>query len=469
MINEEQFTGNEDKMLTMKLSEISIVCGGRLIGDGSIDITNITTDSRTAKRNGLFAALVGERTDGHKYIKTALDNGAAAVICEKQPSEQNINYILVGSTLKALQDIAAYMLKKSGIPSVEIGGSVGKTSTKEAVASVLEQKYSVLKTEGNYNNDLGVPLTIFNIKKDNNAAVIETGIDDFGQMELLSSIVRPYICILTNIGDCHLENLGDRAGVLRAKSEMFNNIRPDGHIILNGDDEYLSPLKDINGKHPIFFGLDPKNDIFADNIKNEGLKGSSCDIHTSKGIFNAVVPKPGEHMILNALAATGAGLIMGLSLEEIKKGIEGQQSISGRFNIINKNGIKIIDDCYNANPMSMKASLESLSHAQGRTVAVIGDMGELGENEIKLHEEVGITAAKFNINLICCIGKLSAYMARAAESNGKSEVLHFETVDEFNKQAHKLIKKEDTVLVKASHFMKFDSIVSALTETVLDN
>ena len=456
-------------MLTMKLSEISMVCSGRLVGDGSIDITNITTDSRTAKRDGLFAALVGERTDGHKYIKTALDNGAAAVICEKQPTEQNINYILVDSTLKALQDIAAYMLKKSGIPSVEIGGSVGKTSTKEAVASVLEQKYSVLKTEGNYNNDLGVPLTIFNIKKENNAAVIETGIDDFGQMELLSSIVRPYICILTNIGDCHLENLGDRAGVLKAKSEMFNNIRQDGHIILNGDDVYLAPLRNINGKHPIFFGLNPKNDIYADNIKNEGLKGSSCDVHTSNGTFNVIVPKPGEHMILNALAATGVGLIMGLSLEEIKKGIESQKSISGRFNIINENSIKIIDDCYNANPMSMKASLESLSHAQGRTVAVIGDIGELGENEIKLHEYVGLEAAKFGINLICCIGKLSAYTAKAAETNKKSEVLYFETVDDFIKEAHRIIKKDDTVLVKASHFMKFDSIVYALTETILDN
>ena len=452
-------------MLTMKLAELCRACGGSLIGDGEIEITDITTDSRTAKRGSLFAALVGERTDGHKYINTAFEKGASAALCEKQPDENGAaSYILVGSTLKALQDIAAYILKKTDIPTVEIGGSVGKTSTKEAVASVLEQRYSVLKTDGNFNNDLGVPLTVFGIKEENNAAVIETGIDDFGQMELLSSIVRPYICILTNIGDCHLENLGDRSGVLRAKSEMFDNMRENGHIILNGDDAYLAPLKDVHGVKPVFFGLDKKNDIYADKIESMGLNGSTCKIHTASGSFFVKVPKPGVHMIYNALAATAAGIIMGLSLDEVKRGIEGQENVGGRFNIIDRDGIRIIDDCYNANPMSMKASLEALSSSKGRKVAILGDMGELGENEKKLHEDVGGYAAEDGINEVYCIGSLSRYMADAARVNPDCHVLHFETVQDFIGEMPRLIRKGDTVLVKASHFMKFDDIVKALTE-----
>ena len=447
----------------MSLKEISEACGGKLISGENTEITNIVTDSRQAKDGSLFAAIKGERTDGHRFIGTAVQQGAAAVLCENAPENTDIPYILTGSTLKALQDIAAYMLKTAAIPVVGIGGSVGKTSTKEAVASVLSQKYSVLKTEGNFNNDLGLPLTVFNLKEENNAAVLEMGISDFGEMHLLASIARPDICVLTNIGDCHLENLGNREGVFKAKSEMFDFIEPSGHIILNGDDEYLSTVGEVKGIRPVFFGLKKSNDIRADDVRSEGMRGISCNIHSENETFRVNIPKPGIHMVYNALAAAAAGFIMGLTSGEIKRGIEAQENVGGRFNVIEANGITIIDDCYNANPMSMKASLESLSRADSRKAAVLGDMGELGENEAGLHRQVGAFAAGLDIDLIVCIGKLSRYIAEEASKNSRIQVVCFEDAAGFLEKKDTLIKNGDTVLVKASHFMDFGTVVEALS------
>ena len=455
-------------MIAMTAEEICRACQGTLIGDGSVQITNITTDSRTACAGSLFAALKGERTDGHRFIPTAAQNGAAAFLCEEKPEETDGTIILTGSVLAALQKIAAYMLQKKSIPVVGIGGSVGKTSTKEAVASVLEQKYSVLKTEGNFNNDLGVPLTVFRLEEEMNAAVIEMGIDDFGQMTVLASITRPNICVLTNIGDCHLENLGDRDGVLRAKSEMFDYLTPQDHIVLNGDDAHLSSIREVKGIRPVFFGLDPSNAFYADEIENAGLSGSSCRIHTPDGTFRVLVPKPGVHMVYNALAAAAVGRLMGLTPAQIKNGIETMGSLRGRFNIIRENDLQIIDDCYNANPMSMKASLTSLNAAQGRKAAVLGDMGELGENEETLHREVGAYAASLQLDAVYCIGKRSVWIAEEAAKNPKTAVRTFEKAEEFLEELPALIHPGDTVLVKASHFMAFDRIVDALTQTVLD-
>ena len=449
----------------MYLEEISKACGGQLISDvKDIVITNITTDSRQAKKGCLFAAIKGERTDGHKFIGSAAQLGASAAICERPPEDTKIPYILTGSTLKALQDIAAYMLRKADIPVVGIGGSVGKTSTKEAVAAVLSQKYSVLKTEANFNNDLGLPLTVFELKDENNAAVLEMGISDFGEMHLLASIARPDICVLTNIGDCHLENLKDRDGVFKAKSEMFDFLQPDGHMVLNGDDEYLSSVGEINGVHPVFFGLKKENNVWADDIQPDGMNGTRCIINAEGFKFSVRIPKPGIHMVYNALAATAVGMIMGLSAEDIKRGIEEQENVSGRFNVIEKNGITVIDDCYNANPMSMKASLESLSHADSRRVAVLGDMGELGENEEELHRQVGRFAAGLDIDLIVCIGGLSRYIAEEASKNPAIKTKCFDCVRDFLNEKKSLINEGDTVLVKASHFMNFSEIVNAFCE-----
>lgn len=455
-------------MIEMTMGEIARACGGVLTGDPDICIKEITTDSRKAAAGVLFAALKGERADGHSFIPAAAKQGAAGVLCEEAPKETEIAYICVPSVMKALQEIAGTMLQKANIPVAGIGGSVGKTSTKEAVASVLSQKYSVLKTQGNFNNELGVPLTIFSLQPENNAAVIEMGIDNFGQMHTLASIVRPNICILTNIGDCHLENLGDRDGVLKAKSEMFDFVTKQDHIVLNGDDAHLKTLTEVNGVKPVFYGLSPENAFWADQIKDEGLAGERCVIHTPEGSFSVLVPMPGIHMVYNALAAAAAGMLSGLSLEQIKSGIEGQKAVSGRFFRIEENGIHIIDDCYNANPASMKASLSSLAKAGGRKVAVLGDMGELGNQEAELHAQVGTYLASLDINAVYCIGTLSAHISREAGKNPAIQTAQFPDAECFQKALPSLIRTGDTVLVKASHFMHFEKIVDALRRSTLE-
>lgn len=386
------------------------------------------------------------------------------MICEQAPEHPAGAYILVESSLQAIKDIAEFYRKQLDMKVVGITGSVGKTSTKEMIASVLSEKYRVLKTLGNFNNELGLPLTVFRLREEDEIAVLEMGISNFGEMHRLSKIARPDICVMTNIGQCHLEFLGDRDGVLRAKSEIFDYIAEDGTIILNGDDDKLATLHDVKGITPVFFGINSDRKIYATNIHSLGLKGIACTICTEQGDFDVTIPIPGYHMVYNALAGTAVGLSLGMTTEEIKRGIEKLESLSGRFHIIETGEYTVVDDCYNANPVSMKASLKVLHDALGRKVAILGDMGELGENEKQLHEEVGAEAGKQDIQLLICVGTLSAHMAMSAkETNPQMQVVHMDTLEEALEAIPKLLQKEDTILVKASHFMHFEKIVEVLT------
>lgn len=353
------------------------------------------------------------------------------------------------------------------IPVVGITGSVGKTSTKEMIAAVLELKFQVLKTLGNFNNELGLPLTVFRLREEDEIAVLEMGISDFGEMHRLASIAQPNTCVITNIGTCHLENLGDRDGVLKAKTEVFDHLKPDATVILNGDDDKLVTVKEVQGRRPIYFGLNEEFPLYADEIESKGLKGIACRIHTPKGTFSVVVPIPGHHMVYNALAGTAVGLAYGMELSEIQKGIESLQSLSGRFHIIENEKYTIVDDCYNANPMSMKASLGILKDAMGRKVAILGDMGELGENEKELHREVGTFAGNCGIDLLICVGTLAKEIAGAAKESSiqaekQLEAVSFDTLEELLMHLGEQVKQGDTILVKASHFMNFGKIVEAL-------
>ena len=347
---------------------------------------------------------------------------------------------------------------------VGITGSVGKTSTKEVIASVLAQKYNTLKTQGNFNNELGLPLTIFRLRDEHEMAVLEMGISDFGEMHRLAKIARPNTCVITNIGLCHLEFLKSRDGILKAKTEIFDYLQPDGHIILNGDDDKLVTVQEAKGIKPVFFGVENHQGIWADEIKPEGLKGISCCIHAGEESFSVLIPVPGRHSVYNALAATAVGLTYGLTIEEIRRGIESLQSVSGRFHIIETPKYTVIDDCYNANPISMKASLDVLTDALGRKVAILGDMGELGADERKMHQEVGKYAAEKEIDVLLCVGELSTDMAEAAKAvNSKTQVRHFTNKENLMKEIPEILEKGDTVLVKASHFMEFGEIVEKLS------
>ena len=273
--------------------------------------------------------------------------------------------------------------------------------------------------------------------------------------------------MITNIGTCHLESLGDRDGVLKAKTEVFDHLKPDATVILNGDDDKLVTVKEVQGRRPIYFGLNEEFPLYADEIESKGLKGIACRIHTPKGTFSEVVPIPGHHMVYNALAGTAVGLAYGMELSEIQKGIESLQSLSGRFHIIENEKYTIVDDCYNANPMSMKASLGILKDAMGRKVAILGDMGELGENEKELHREVGTFAGNCGIDLLICVGTLAKEIAGAAKESSiqaekQLEAVSFDTLEELLMHLGEQVKRGDTILVKASHFMNFGKIVEAL-------
>lgn len=455
-------------MKNLTLEHVAEACGGIYVGsdaDRTKEIEEITTDSRQAKNGSLFVAIVGERVDAHRFIPAVYEQGALCVVCEKAPEDPKGAYILVTSSLQAIKDIAEFYRQQLPVKVVGITGSVGKTSTKEIIASVLSEKFRVLKTLGNFNNELGLPLTVFRLREEDEVAVLEMGINHFGEMHRLSKVARPDICVMTNIGQCHLEFLGDRDGILRAKSEIFDFIAEDGTVILNGDDDKLATVTEVKGIRPTFFGVESRRKIHAENIESCGLKGVRCTIFVDEDSFTVTVPIPGYHMVLNALAATAVGVSMGMTLPEIKRGIEKLESLGGRFHILEKNGITVIDDCYNANPVSMKASLKVLNDALGRKVAILGDMGELGERERELHEEVGTFAGELDLQLCICVGALCGSLGKAAkEKNPQLEVIFFSTLEEALEKLPDLIREGDHVLVKASHFMHFEKVVEALTK-----
>lgn len=455
-------------MKNMTLGNIADACGGIYHGTEAAKektIAEITTDSRKAGKDSLFVAIKGERVDAHKFIPAVFEQGALCVISEQELEAPAGAYIQVDSSLQAIKDIAEFYRKQLDIKVVGITGSVGKTSTKEMIASVLSEKYRVLKTLGNFNNELGLPLTVFRLREKDEIAVLEMGISHFGEMHRLSKIARPNICVITNIGQCHLEFLSDRDGVLKAKTEIFDYLAPAGTIVLNGDDDKLATLQEVKGIQPVFFGIDSDRMISATQIHSLGLKGIACRICTGQGDFDVTIPIPGYHMVYNALAGTAVGLSLGMTTEEIKRGIEKLESLSGRFHIIETDNYTVVDDCYNANPVSMKASLKVLGDALGRKVAILGDMGELGENEQQLHEEVGVAAGQQGIQLLICVGALSEGMAKAAkETNPQMEVIHKQTLEKAIDSLQQCLKQGDTILVKASHFMHFEKIVEVLTK-----
>ena len=453
-------------MNNLTLENIARISGGKFIGDeqkNKMVISAVTTDSRKVENDCLFVPIVGERADGHDYIEKVMAAGALCTLSEHKLADADFPYILVESSLQAVKDIAEFYLAGLDIPVIGITGSVGKTSTKEMIAAVLSQKYKVLKTQGNFNNELGLPLTIFNIRQEDEIAVLEMGISEFGEMHRLAKVARPDTCVITNIGECHLENLKSRDGVLKAKSEIFDFLKEDGRIVINGDDDKLVTLKDVKGRKPTFYGIDNQSEAYATNVKGQGLRGISCRIHLAEEEFDVTIPIPGHHMVYNALAGAVLGNIYGLEGAEIKKGIESLQPLSGRFNIIETDKYTIIDDCYNANPISMKASLEVLQEGIGRKVAILGDMGELGVDEAMLHKEVGEFAATCQIDMVICVGELCQNMGDGIKAtNPKMAVIHFADRDELLEALSQTIKKGDTILVKASHFMQFEQVVAAL-------
>lgn len=423
-----------------------------------VEICGVEKDNRSVKAGDLFVAIRGEKFDGHDFAASAVENGAVAVLCERE-LEVDVPCLVVEDSIRGLQAIASGYRAEFFPKVVGVTGSVGKTTTKEMIASVLSEKYNTLKTEGNLNNEIGLPFTVLNLNKNHEAAVIEMGMNHFGEISRLTRIARPDIAVISAIGESHIEFLGSKEGILKAKLEILEGLSDNGIVILNGDDEYLLSLK---GKLPfktIYYGITNKEaDIFA-TAKSISLNEITFTVRETEN-FEFKINCGGEHNLKNALAAVAVGRELGLSNEEIASGLEKFENTGMRQKIIKKDGRTIINDCYNANPDSMRASLKLLSDTEGRKIAVIADMLELGETSKDAHIELGKLAAEM-ADIIFVTGDMREYVKAGA---GDAEIYAFEDVPSLCAKLKEVWTEGDTVLVKASRGMRLERVVESLCE-----
>ena len=426
-------------------------------------ISAVSTDSRNITPGCLFLPWVGEQFDGHNFIDAALDAGAAGCLCAKLPQDIRPDkfYIKVADTRLALRDMASAYRDKFDIPFVQITGSVGKTTTKEMIAAVLGAKLNVLKTLENFNTDIGTPLTLFGLSPEHQAAVIETGMNHFGEIEYLGAMVRPDIAVISNIGDAHIEYLGSRGGILKAKCEIFEHLKDDGIAILNGDDALLDTV--TLPQRIIRCGQSEHCQVRISDILDHGVNGITCTVTSEKDVYHLNIPAPGEHMAYAASIAVAVGEALGLSKEEIIRGVAAYAPIGSRMHILRlSDGRVLLDDCYNANPQSVSAALEVLARTEcERRVAVLGDMGELGDLTEQAHFNAGALAAMLGIDFVVAIGSKAVKIADGAAMGG-AEVLHFATREEAMPTLREQLQPHTTMLIKASHAMHFEEIVKEL-------
>ena len=453
-------------MQAMTVKEIAAAVNGVWLNprENAPDVTSVSTDSRKIPAGCLFIPLVGEKFDGHNFIDQSLASGAAGCLCSKVPQElkEDKFYIQVEDTRLALRAVASAYREKFQIPFVQITGSVGKTTTKEMVAAVLKEKLNVLKTPENFNNDIGTPLTIFGLEPEHQAAVIETGMNHFGEIEYLGALVRPDVAVISNIGDAHIEFLGSREGILKAKCEIFEHLKPNGLAVINGDDPLLDTV-DVPFK-TIRCGQAEHCQVRITEVTDLGVEGITCTIETEKETYHLAIDAPGEHMAHAAAIAVAVGEALGIEKDEIVRGVAAYVPAGSRMRVLRMAENRIVlDDCYNASPQSVTAALEILAKTSSceRTVAVLGDMGELGELTRQAHYNMGALAAMLGIDCVVAIGKKASQIADGTEMNG-GEVLYFETVDEAMGAVLDQLKPGTAMLVKASHAMHFSTLVDQL-------
>ncbi|EJO5346598.1 UDP-N-acetylmuramoyl-tripeptide--D-alanyl-D-alanine ligase [Clostridium botulinum] len=456
-------------MENIKLEEIIKAVNGKLVITGEKNEYNsVSTDTRKIKKGDIFIALKGENFNGNEFVETAIEKGAALCIV----SEINFNkdkiskasYIIkVDNTNKALLDLAKYYKSKLGMKIVGITGSTGKTSTKDLVAAVLSQKYKVFKTEGNFNNEIGLPLMIFKLDKSYDIAVLEMGMNHLNEIHNMAEAAKPDIAIITNIGISHIENLGSRENILKAKLEITDFFKEDSVLIVNGDNDLLSNFK--SNKYKVCkIGTDKKFDFNGDNLF---LQEDSIEFDVLEQgqiaykSFNVNVP--GKHNMLNSLTAIACGKAFGISYADIQKGIKKLKATSMRLDIIKENKFTIINDCYNASPDSMKAAIDVMKNIKGkRTIALLGSMKELGSESYKAHRQVAEYAKNQGIDLLFSVGEFNdAYNEGFVEKN-KDNYKSFLNNEKAAKYIKSIIRDGDVILVKASRAMKLEEVIKEL-------
>ncbi len=453
-------------MENIKLEEVILAVKGKVLSGAIEDkkISSVATDSRVKMTDGLFVAIKGENTDGHQYIDGAIQNGAVAILIsdEQEKYIQDIVYIKVEDTVQGLQDLATAYRSKFNIPVVAITGSVGKTTTKDMIASVLKEKYNVLKTEGNLNSDIGAPMTVLRLNSTHEIAVVEMGMDRLRQIAGISKIVKPDTAVITNIGVSHIEFLKTRENILNAKCEVFENLTADGVAILNADDDML--VKVNNDFKKIWYGKSEDADIYVKDVTVDYTEGVvRANIFLNEGQYNLVIPGLSEHLVYSAMSAIAVGLRYGLSIEQVINGIANYTHTKMRMDIYKlKDGILLIDDTYNANPYSMKSLIDTVkkSNTQNKLL-ILGDMFELGDESINHHIEVLEYAIANGINKIFVTGN---NMKEAASKVQSETITYFEIKEDLIDNLDKLIVANSIVGVKASRGMKFENITQKILE-----
>ena len=418
---------------------------------------------RTASDGQLFIPLTGERFDGHAYIDSALSAGASGCLTARAPETMRPGkfYIQVADTRLALKALAAWYRSRFTLPVVQITGSAGKTTTKEMVAAVLSRRYDTLKTQANFNNDIGTPLTLLGLAPQHQAAVIETGMNHFGEIRYLGEMVRPDIAVITNVGDAHIENLGNtRQGILQAKCEIFENLAPNGIAVLNGDDPLLNTV--TLPQTILRCGRGEGCSVRVTDVDDRGIEGIACTVTTAKASYRLATASPGGFMIYPMAMAAAIGEALGLTGEEITAGVAAYVPTGSRMHIIHLPEERLlIDDCYNANPQAMTEALRLLAVTQTRRrAAVLGDMGELGELTVSAHRAIGALTGELHLDSVIAIGEKARDIASAASS-----AQWFPSVEDALPAVRAAFTGGTAMLVKASHAMHFENIVKELEQS----
>lgn len=462
-------------MKSLIVKDILEICDGTLICGSKEQICEkFSKDTRELNKGDVYVGIKGDKFNGSLLYEEALKQGANVCVLEEieikeeiYQKYENITIVTVKDTIHALQKLATYKRSLYDIPVVAVTGSVGKTSTKDMIASVVSTEYQVQKTQGNYNNHIGVPLTILGLK-DHTALVVEMGMNHFGELSVLTNIAKPTVCVITNVGTAHIGNLGSRENILKAKLEILEALSQNGTVIINNDNDLLHKWKEENNTYQVLdFGIENQSKQMVEDIKLEEY-GSIfiTNIDNEKAQVN--VPVSGIHFVYNALCAICVGKALNISKENILKGIREFELSKNRMEMIeNSNGVKIINDCYNANFDSMKASIESLSRMNvKRKIALLGDMLELGEYSKELHEKVGKEVAKNKIDILITVGKESKNIVKQAILEGmkKDQIYELENIEEAINLIKEQSKKGDAILLKASNGMNFKKIVEEIKE-----
>lgn len=453
-------------MIRMDVRTVAEITGGHLMQNGaSVELRGISTDSRTLQSGDLFIPLRGENFDGHDYLNQAIKRGAAACLSEEMVGGLLVPVIKVNDTLKALGDLAAAMRRQFSGPVVGITGTSGKTTCKEMLASILAALGPGLKSAGNFNNLIGVPLTLFNLAPEHKWAVIEMGMSARGEIARLAEIAAPDIGLITNVGAGHLENFEGLSGVARAKGELFIGLPKDGVALVNADDPEVNVLPVANGVRKLFFGTAAEADVRAENIAVRN--GSVCfDLNIHGDVQPVVLPLPGRHNVANALAAAASATVLGVNMKDIAAGLENFQPCPGRMELIElPRDIVILEDSYNANPLSVHAALDALHDlgSRGRRIAVLADMLELGASAPELHYQIGRVAAERS-DWLFTYGKLAAEIARGAQDAGLTEaqIVVAKSHDELASRLLAILQDGDRVLIKGSRGMRMENVTAAL-------